>query len=381
MEIWLEKKDCTGCSACANICPKNAIEMVEDENGFKYPKINHEKCIDCGLCKKTCPIVEKFRQNRYERPNAYAGWSKDESVRYTSTSGGLFTEITKPIIENGGYVVGAAYNENNMVEHKIVNDLKGLEELKQSKYLQSDIKDVYKDVKKILNDNKEVAFCGSPCQVAGLLNYLQKEYTNLLTIEFICRGMNSPKAYRAWLSEIETNENKKVKRVWFKYKINGWKTSPKCTRIDFDDNTHKVYDGDDNVFMKGYLGPNLYIRPSCGNCRFNGMPRTADITLADFWGIKKELDDDKGTSLILINSDKGMTHFETIKNNIFCEQRTIDEVYNGNVCFTSSVEINKNSSKFLSSLNENNFSELVKRYGKKSFIKILKNKIKRITRK
>ena len=287
MEIWLEKKDCTGCSACANICPKNAIEMVEDENGFKYPKINHEKCIDCGLCKKTCPIVEKFRQNRYERPNAYAGWSKDESVRYTSTSGGLFTEITKPIIENGGYVVGAAYNENNMVEHKIVNDLKGLEELKQSKYLQSDIKDVYKDVKKILNDNKEVAFCGSPCQVAGLLNYLQKEYTNLLTIEFICRGMNSPKAYRAWLSEIETNENKKVKRVWFKYKINGWKTSPKCTRIDFDDNTHKVYDGDDNVFMKGYLGPNLYIRPSCGNCRFNGMPRTADITLADFWGIKK----------------------------------------------------------------------------------------------
>lgn len=381
MEIWLEKKDCTGCSACANICPKKAIEMVEDEKGFKYPKINHEKCIDCGLCKKTCPIVEKFKQNRYERPNAYAGWSKDESVRYTSTSGGLFTEITKPIIENGGYVVGAAYNENNMVEHKIVNDLKGLEELKQSKYLQSDIKDVYKDVKKILNDNKEVAFCGSPCQVAGLLKYLQKEYTNLLTIEFICRGMNSPKAYKAWLSEIENSENKKVKKVWFKYKINGWKASPKCTRIDFDDNTHKVYDGDNNVFMKGYLGPNLYIRPSCGNCRFNGMPRTADITLADFWGIKKELDDDKGTSLILINSDKGMTHFETIKNNIFCEQRTIDEVYNGNVCFTSSVEINKNSSKFLSSLNENNFSELVKKYGKNSFIKRVKNKIKRMIRK
>lgn len=378
MEIWLEKKDCTGCSACANVCPKNAITMVEDENGFKYPQIDHEKCINCGLCKKTCPIVEKSINNRFLKPIAFAGWSKNEDIRYTSTSGGLFTEITKPIINNGGYVVGAAYNENNMVVHKIVSDLAGLEELKQSKYLQSDINTIFRDVKKLLNEDKVVAFCGAPCQVAGLQKYLQKDYSNLLTIEFICRGMNSPKAYRAWLSEIENKENKKVKKVWFKYKINGWKSSPKCTRVDFDDNTHKVYSGADNAFMSGYLGPNLYIRPSCGNCRFNNLPRTADITLADFWGIKNELDDDKGTSLILVNSDKGMQYFDSIKNNIFYEQRDLEEIYEGNVCFKSSVKINKKSEEFLQKLDDNNFSEMVNKYGKKSFLSKFIGTVKRV---
>lgn len=378
MKMWIEKKECTGCGACSNICPVNAIKMVEDECGFKYPQIDNKKCIDCGACNRICPVLKKGENKNYEKPIVFAGWSKDENIRYTSTSGGLFTELTLPFINKGGYVVGAAYNTDNMVIHIIANDKEKLEKLKQSKYVQSDTQNIFKETKKLLDENKEVAFCGAPCQIAGLKNFLKKEYENLLTIEFICRGMNSPKAYRLWLKQIENKENKKIKRVWFKYKVNGWKKSPRCTRVDFDDNTYKVYNGDENTYMAGYLGPNLYIRPSCGECKFNGVQRQADITLADFWGVKKELDDDKGTSLILINSDKGTQYFNKIKNNIVYEERNIEEIYEGNTCFNNSVKINKNSFKFLKELNENNFDKQLKKYGKESLVRKIKNKIKKL---
>lgn len=378
MENWLSKKECMGCGACANVCPKNAIKMVEDEMGFKYPVIDQNLCINCGLCERTCPIVKKFNDNKSSSPEVYACWSLNEENRYKSTSGGAFTEIVTPILKNGGYVVGAAYNKENMVEHKIVNKLEDLPQLRQSKYLQSDTLNIYKETKTLLDENKTVAFCGSPCQIAGLYNFLKKDYTNLLTIEFICRGMNSPKAYRCWLSEIEQKENKKVIKVWFKYKVNGWKTSPRCTRVDFADGSYKVYDGDGNKFMSGYLGPNLYIRPACGECHFNGLPRQADITLADFWGINKELDDDKGTSLVLINSDNGKKYFNNIKDNIFYEEKSLDEIYEGNVCFSTSVKINKKSEEFLKELNENNFSQMVNKYSKVPIYKKIGRKIKKI---
>lgn len=382
MEIWLEERDCTGCSACANICPKNAITMVSDECGFKYPKIDNNKCINCGMCKKICPIINSINNDKKTIPYVYAGWSKDDTTRYTSTTGGMFTELTKPIIENGGYVVGASYNEENMVEHKMVNSLDGLNELKQSKYLQSDMISVYKETKEKLEAGKLVSFCGAPCQIAGLYNFLRKKYDNLLTIEFICRGMNSPKAYKSWLKEIENIENKKVKRVWFKYKENGWKKSPKCTRVDFNDNTYKVYNDKDNLYMRGYLEHNLYIRPSCGNCHFNGLPRQADITLADFWGINEELDaDDKGTSLILINSDIGMKYFSAVEDKIFYKEKKLEDIYKGNICFNNSVKINKDSYKFLTELNENNFSSLIKKYDKVSILKKIILKFRRVLKK
>lgn len=379
MEMWISKEKCTGCGVCSNICPQKAIKMLEDDTGFVYPVIDKEKCVDCGFCKKTCPVFENKNNNNYREPIVFASWSKNESVRYTSTSGGLFTELAKQFIINNGYVVGAAYNKDNMVEHKMVNDLLGLEELKQSKYLQSDSKEVYKETKEILEEGKSVAFCGAPCQIAGLNKFLAKEYNNLLTIEFICRGMNSPKAYRSWLSQIENEECKKINKVWFKYKENGWKKSPKCTKIDFEDGTSKIFNGEKNLYMVGYLGPNLYIRSSCGDCKFNTLPRQADITLADFWGIQKELDDDKGTSLILINSNKGKEYFENIKDNIFFEERNIQEIYDGNVCFNNSVKINKNSIKFLKELNDNNFDKLLKKYDDTNYIykKILR-KCKRL---
>lgn len=377
MDFWLEKKECTGCFACANICPKKAIILKEDESGFKYPVIDNTKCINCGLCKKTCPILNKSIDNDYKQ-KVYACWSKDNDNRFVSTSGGLFTEFAKFIINNNGYVFGAAYNNENMVEHIEVNTQSDLEKIRQSKYLQSDINDSFLQTKELLDNNNLVCFCGSPCQIAGLKSFLKKDYSNLITLEFICRGMNSPKAFKSWLKEIEYKEGKKIKKVWFKYKEFGWKKSPKCTRVDFDDNTYKVYSDKNNIYMCGYLNSNLYIRPSCGDCKFNGENRQADITLADFWGIDKELDDDKGTSMILINSTKGDDLFNNIKSNIYFKEKRISDIYDGNGCFTKSVKINKNSQKFLQTINDKNFTKMVKRYGRKSLFKRFGGKIKRM---
>lgn len=246
---------------------------------------------------------------RFAVPETYAVWSKDQDIRYCSTSGGAFTEFAKAIIADGGLVAGARYNDENLVEHDLIDSYEGIEKLRQSKYMSSSMGDIYKRVKTELDSGRLVGFCGSPCQVAGLYSFLGKEYENLFTMDFICRGMNSPKAFKAWLSEIEQREGCKVTKVWFKYKEGGWKTSPRRTRLDFENGSYKIYKGEKNLYMHGYLTSNLYIRPCCGDCRFKGVPRKSDVTFADFWGIDKELDDDKGTSMLLVNSEKGKKIF------------------------------------------------------------------------
>lgn len=360
-EFWLEKEECTGCSACANICPKNAIIMVDDECGFKYPKIGVD-CIECNMCESVCHNRLKLDTGINDNVDVYAAWSLDEEIRFTSTSGGIFSEIAKQILKSNGCICGAVYNDENLVEHVIVDNEIGVNRLRQSKYIQSNINDAYIQIKKRLMTGQVVAFCGAPCQVAALHAYLGKNYKNLLTIDFICRGMNSPKAYKAWLNEIEEEQESKAVKVWFKYKKNGWKKSPRCTRIDFEDGTNKVYDQNKNLFMCGYLGPNLYIRPSCAKCEFKGIDRKSDITLADFWKIDHKLDDDKGTSLILVNSPKGKNIFESIANNIFYKRMNIEDIMEGNVCFTDSVNINPDSERFLKALDTQKFSKLIKKY-------------------
>ena len=311
----ISKDKCTGCELCANVCNHNAIKMVSDDMGFYYPDIN-EACIECNLCKIKCN-ERLIKTDNYLEPETYAAWSKDKNIRYNSTSGGLFSEFANEIIRMGGCVVGAQYNEDNLVEHVLVENLIGIEKIRQSKYIQSRSGNIYQIVKKMLNENRYVAFCGTPCQVAALNSYLgHRTFDRLITIDFICRGVNSPKAFKAWLNEIENSNNSKVVKVWFKYKEGGWKTSPKRTRLDFKNGNFKIKDGKENLFMYGYLTSNLYIRPSCGDCDFKGIPRQSDITLADFWGIESKLDDDKGTSLVLINNEKGKFLFNRIKDNI-----------------------------------------------------------------
>lgn len=295
-------------------------------------------------------------------PDTYAVWSKNDDIRYRSTSGGAFSEFAKAVLADGGLVCGAKYNDQNLVEHVIVDSYAGIEEIRQSKYMSSSMGDIYKQVKDVLRQGRLVAFCGSPCQVAGLYSFLGKEYDNLFTMDFICRGMNSPKAFKAWLKEIEEQEGSSVTRVWFKYKDGGWKTSPERTRLDFENDTYKVYEGKSNLYMHGYLTSNLYIRPCCGNCRFKGLPRKSDITFADFWGIEEELDDDRGTSMLLINSEKGRTYFEGVRKNMEVYKKEFVTILNGNPMFSTSVNIPEKSHDFLADLDTLKFSEALKKY-------------------
>ncbi len=322
---------------------------------------------------------------RFTIPDTYAVWSKDKEIRYNSTSGGAFSEFAKVIIAKGGIVAGAKYNVENLVEHAMTDSLAGIEELRQSKYMSSSVGSCYKDVKKELLNGRLVAFCGSPCQVAGLYSFLGKEYDNLFTMDFICRGMNSPKAFKSWINEIEDQENGKVIRVWFKYKDGGWKTSPRRTRLDFADGTYKVYENERNLYMHGYLYSNLYIRKCCGDCCFKGIPRKADVTFADFWGIEKTFDDDKGTSMLLINSKKGKEYFEKVRERMEVHQKDFNNILGGNPMFLSSAVVPVIGHDFLVDLDNLSFSDCLKKYGgypvPTPFLRKVARKVKRVIKK
>ena len=227
-----DKKNCTSCNACYNICPVHAIEMIEDKEGFKYPKVDKQKCINCGLCEKVCPIKNKvLREENNKMPTVIAAWSKDNDIRLDSTSGGIFSELAKEIYKENGFVCGAIYNKEWLVEHYISNNINDIDQLRSSKYLQSDIKDNFKKIKELLEQENKVLICGSPCQIAGLYNFLhKKEYENLYTCDFICRGMNSPKIFRGYIKELEEKYHSEIKKIKFKNKIHGWHNF--STKID-----------------------------------------------------------------------------------------------------------------------------------------------------
>lgn len=349
MNYWLKEDQCTGCAACANICPKKAIAMQPDESGFVKPVIQQSLCINCGSCEKACPVLHPLPpEGNTDSPRLYAGWSLDGSTRYKSTSGGAFSELCKDIYARGGAVVGAAYDQDMMIRHIVTTDVKDLERIRQSKYAQSDIGDVLRQIKKLLLEGREVLFCGCPCQVAGLFSYLGKPYEKLYTVDFICRGSNSPKAYRKWLDMLEDKYRSRAKRVWFKNKECGWNRF--STRVDFENG--KVYRKDryHDLFMKGYLEKNLYIRPSCAQCPFKGLPRMADITLADFWRVDKKLDADMGTSMVVVNNERGAKLLDACKDRLYLQERTLDEALKGNRMFDTSAWVSRYSKEFLRSL-------------------------------
>ena len=392
-----DKKNCTGCYACYSICPKNAITLEEDNEGFKYPKIDRKKCINCGLCDKVCPVLNKknIEENRSKEPSVMAAWNKDTDTRLDSTSGGIFSEIASKIFTQGGYVCGAIYDENFMVKHIVTNDIDLLPKLRSSKYLQSDIEDCFKQIKKLLNNNEKVLICGSPCQIAGLYNFLGKDYENLLTCDFICRGMNSPKIFKMYIKSLEKKYKTKIKSIKFKNKIHGWHNF--STKIDFENG--KTYIGGRyfDSYMVGYLRYNAFVRPSCYECKFKDLPRKSDITLADFWGIEKinpRLDNNQGTSLVLLNSEKGKEFFKKLENIQYTEIKS-KEIYERNIYMKKSIEETENRRKVFENINKMNYDELSKKFfpspkGKEKIKIILNNSetyikvrklIKKITRK
>lgn len=354
-----DKSLCSGCGGCANVCPVNAIEMKEDKEGFLYPVVIKEKCIRCGLCEKICPIKNREFFNDPEfNVRIFASWNKDEKIRLDSTSGGVFTEIAKYVLDQGGYVCGAVYNQKFMVEHFITNDKTKLNELRSSKYLQSDIGNVFREIKKLLDDNNVVLMCGAPCQIAGLYRFLRKKYDNLITCDFICRGVNSPKIFQGYIKDLEQKYHSKVKSVKFKNKTFGWHNF--STKIEFENNKKYLRGRYLDSYMVGYLQYNAFVRPACYDCKFKGFPRIADITLADFWGIKSidsSLDNNKGTSMVMVNNKKGEEILSSL-NELFLYEVESTKTFRDNLCVSKSIDVTEARKNVFDNIDNMTYAEL-----------------------
>ena len=360
------KEDCCGCNACADVCPKNCITFKADIEGFWYPDVNKETCIDCHLCEKVCPIISHAdKVVRYEEPRVFAAYTKDDEIRIDSTSGGIHSMLALAMYEKNAYVGGAIYKDDHTVSQIIDDNPERLSEIRSSKYLQSDSTGVYKKIKQKLREGREVFFCGCPCQVQALYKFLgNKEYDNLTTCDFICRGVNSPKVFLKYMDMLERQYGAKATEIKFKNKKWGWHNF--SMRVNFANGKEYCKDRYHDLFFIGYLQAGNFTRPSCYECHFKGFPQKADITLADFWGIEKldkSMDQDRGTSLVMINSDRGMALFDSIKENIVWKEFTMADAREGNPAIYSSLKPSKpNRKSFFETLDKEPFEIVAKKY-------------------
>ncbi|MHC1770855.1 MAG: Coenzyme F420 hydrogenase/dehydrogenase, beta subunit C-terminal domain [Flexilinea sp.] len=303
-----EKYNCSGCKSCYNVCPVDCISMDCDQEGFWYPSVDKLRCVRCEKCVKACPILNPTECHN-DVAEAYAARAKDDNIRLQSSSGGIFTLLAETIIDKGGIVFGAVFAEDFSVHHIIIRKQQDISKLRGSKYVQSDIGESFKETQVCLENNLPVLFSGTPCQIAGLISFLNRDYEQLLCVDFICHGVPSPKVWRKYINLRESISNSVIQSVAFRNKRFGWKKY--SVFIKFSNGTEYLRSLNEDIFMKSFL-KNLCLRPSCFQCRFKKNDRLSDITLADFWGISNLLDnfdDDNGVSLVWIHSQRGKEIF------------------------------------------------------------------------
>lgn len=371
----IKKQDCSGCHACANVCPKQCISMKSDNEGFCYPQIDKDKCINCNLCEKVCPIIN-IPNKVNDKITAYACKNKDNETRNTSSSGGVFSLLCDYVISQNGIVFGAAFDENFNVKHIYAEELKECERFRGSKYVQSKIGDTYTKAKKFLDNGKIVLFSGTPCQISGLDSFLMKKYENLIMVDVACHGVPSPLVYKKYIKSLEEKNKSKVSFLSFRDKSTGW--SKYSFIVDFKDGKKIKEIGSDNIYMKGFLS-DIYLRPSCYDCRFKKPITSADITLADYWGIQnihQEFDDDKGVSLVLVNTKKGQDILEKISSNMKVIKTDIEYAMENNPYIVGSVKYNKNRDKFFKLIEKEDLESSIIKSITNTFIQKVKCKIR-----
>lgn len=334
--LYKQKKYCCGCSACLHICPKTAITMNQDKEGFEYPVINRNKCINCGLCETVCPIKNAESKSDNVK-KCYVSYAKNEEIRLKSSSGGLFTIFAEKILECKGVVIGAAFDSEWEVHHICITDIGELEKIRGSKYVQSRIENTYKETKTFLEEGRKVLFTGTECQISGLKKYLKKDYENLLTIDVLCHGVPSPKLWEKYKEFHASKEKAQIRGTSFRQKDDGWKNF--SVKIMFDNKTEYKEIFQKDAFMRLFLSE-ICLRPSCYDCKFKSLERDSDITIGDCWEIEKympEMDDDKGTSVVMIHSDKGMILWNSIKQHLNYKEAERDKALSPNADSRKSV--------------------------------------------
>ena len=370
------KNHCCGCSACAQICPKQCIAMMPDSEGFCYPKINETICVKCGLCEKVCPMLKS--QNMQGQVHAWAAYCKEDKIRLASSSGGIFSLLAEEILEEGGVVFGAAFDGQMMVHHVAVESVRDLERLRGSKYLQSRIENSYADVKAYLAADRKVLFSGTACQIAGLLHFLGRPYEKLWTVDVLCHGVPTPTLWKNYLSEQNRAFKMPVRQISFRDKSQGWKKYQVAWKVEGG----KIYrqPASRNSYMRLFLS-NICLRPSCYDCHFKGFPSVSDLTLGDCWGVEQhspEMDDDKGTSVVIVNTEKGNTLREKIAGRCVWKEEKLDVLLPPTADSRKSVQPHPNRRRFFLLMVEDKPVSALLQLIRPSFKKRVQNKCKQI---
>lgn len=378
-----DKHLCCGCSACSQRCPKQCITMQEDSEGFLYPVVNQQQCINCGICEKVCPVINNTKALNPQQ--VIAAQNKNENQRKESSSGGIFIAVAEKIIEKGGVVFGCDYDNNWETYHHKAETLEELIPLMRSKYIQSRIGNTFNETEQLLKQNRPVLFVGTPCQISGLTRFLHKDYPNLITLDFICHGAPSPGVWRSYLKEnilstLTNHDITNISGINFREKDGyGWKKYGFIIK-DKTDTPIISEIATNNLFIKGFLS-NIYLRPSCYQCPVKGGRSTSDLTIADYWCIDQILpdyyDDDIGISSVFINTEKGGKLVAQL--NIKSMQASFTDTIEKNKSYYISVNEPRRRSIFFKEMNRGKgFNKALEQYYKKSTLRKLKDIVKRI---
>lgn len=377
-----KKKECCGCYGCINICPKKAISMKIDNEGFFYPIVNKEVCVECGLCEKICPVKNNIKKNVESNIKAYACKNKSEEDRKTSSSGGVFFLLAKEVIENKGVVFGASFDEKMNLHHDYGKTLNECSKFKGSKYVQSIIgEETYKKVEEFLKERRIVLFTGTPCQIKGLNLFLRKEYDNLITAEIVCHGVPSPKVFNMYKEILKKKYKSEIKSINFRDKKTGWKNYSFTTNFEnYDVYSQKWHE---NSYMSGFLNK-LFLRPSCYACQAKGFSSGSDLTLGDYWGVEgkhKGFDDDKGVSIVFAHTNKGNDILRKIAPYMEMEETDVNYAILNNSKIKKSARLTKNRKRFFEKVDKLGLEETIFKY-RTSVLKeiaiIIFNKIKKL---
>lgn len=374
------RRHCSGCSACHDACPKGAIRMIADDEGFLYPEIDSSRCVNCGLCARACPSLNRPAPRT---PLAvYAAKANDTALRLASSSGGIFSLLARQILAKGGKVFGAAFDKRDWsVEHIGVSDESGLAELRGSKYVQSSTAGIYREVKSALEANLPVLFTGTPCQIAALRAYLNLQpstsTSNLYLVEVICHGAPSPKVWQTYLASLGVAP----KLVTYRDKSTGWKRYSISIEAAKGCDYTSPYPQD--PYMIAFLRE-LCNRLSCHDCQVRELRSGSDLTIADFWGIQDELpafDDDRGASLVLVNTEKGAAFFQELSDAIESAPSSFEVAAKHNSALVRSPAPNPRRARFLSRVTPSNFAALARKLTRPTWLARLRPFLGRLVRK
>lgn len=374
--LIVEKAKCTGCETCSQVCAKHAISMVEDSEGFRYPSIDSSMCVDCGLCKKICPIENmpvRFDSDKL----AFGGYIKDSEIREKSTSGGAFSAIAEAWCDSN-YVIFGAETKGLEVHHGYICNKSELDRFRKSKYTQSVIDNSYKQAKVFLNEGKKVLFSGTPCQIAGLRSYLGNDsFANLLTVEVICEGVPTPHYVRKFSQYIEKKHGAPIESIDYRYKDGGrWDFQVMLLNITSKSHLHRTFKCDRwfNPFWSIWL-QHLMSRPSCYECRFTDISRVADISLGDLWGVHLYCPDlygnNKGASLIICNTEKGKEALRKSQELLYGHELRFEDALRFQGPMRKSISLNPQRQRFMEDIVSLDYETIVKKWAKKSSFKLL----------